>query len=320
MLTTRRILGAAGLVGLAAAGSSQSAQRTVTFAFAPPHGTTFLEITRIERETQSETGQPPERTVTEERGRYLIEKTEQGYLVSQTPVRPKDLVLSEDAQRIVPQLLSQMKLQYELDPSGRLLRVLGAESGLRMLTDAFGKDLKQLIVKSLGSNTMDEAAARMWNNRGLLAPFAGQTVVVGEERSTNGTVPLPIGGSVTGNVRIAVNGPNNHGGVACHTIGIRMSSEDKAIGVAIAKTVNDMFAGVLRILEADAATKTKVPRFRCASHSLSVEIERLVDARSGLPHGEKMKSVLEATVSMDGIEDRLPFRVSETRTSRFEYQ
>jgi len=180
--------------------------------------------------------------------------------------------------------------------------------------------MTRVVASAYGSTSLEEAAARAWNNRGLLGAFVGTTMPLDEEHSSTGPVPTPLGGSVEGDVSLLVRGPVPCGGTSCHTIVIRMTSKDDAIGVAIAKLMNDMFVGALRAFKADEATMAQVPKFRFASPGLSVDIERLVDARTGLPHGEKQKSVVDAVLTLEGLGERLPFRLTQTQTSRFEYE
>lgn len=296
----------------------QTSEKTVTFLFAPPHPTTFVETTRTEMEMQMP-GQAPQRQITDQQATYLIERLAQGYLVSVKPMRPKDLVMSQEAEQASLDLLSRMDLKYELDSTGQLVRVHGVESGLRLLTQALGKEMMQVLLSSLGSKSLDDMAAKQWNNRGLLGAFAGQTLAIGQARSVTRPVPLPIGGSVSGNVTIAVQGPVPCGGSTCHSIKVNMKSDDPRIGVAATGFLNNVMAGAMNALGADHATKAKLPTFGYSSPSLSVDTERLMEAETGLPHAETSQSIVDVTITIKGSAERASFRVVQKQTSHFRY-
>jgi hypothetical protein len=303
---------------LGASGLDQASEKTVTFGFAPPHRTTFVEVTRIEKELQIQPGQPPERQITEMRGSYLIDRMGSGYLVSMKPIRPKDIVLSDKAEQMAQDLLSRLDVQYELDSAGRLLKVHGVESGLRWMTDAMGKKLADAWIKSFGWNSLNQWAISQWNNRGLLGMFAGQTVPVGREQTMDGPIPLPIGGSVSGNVRMVVQGPIPCGGRTCYAVRIKMRSADPEVGLRITTMMNDLIAGALGAAGADEAAMARVPKVGYTTAELTVESERVMEAITGLPHSDTTESVLAAVLVVQ--KENAPFRIVEKQTSRFEYQ
>jgi len=143
---------------LTACVSDVFADGTITFSFRPPHGTTFIEKHRVERKIFFAANLGQETEITESQAEYSIKKANNKYLVSIKPIRPANLVVSDNISGVLNALVSNMNLSYELDSQGGLQRVQGVAAAMERMKGIMSEKLLDVIFDFMGQSgkTMNE--------------------------------------------------------------------------------------------------------------------------------------------------------------------
>ena len=320
-LLHRACRAAAALASLAALAPG-AAWPDTTIRFDPPTGTTFVESARFTRSSLQDGKSGPAQTVLGET-RYVIRRDAAGgYTVTTSPNNPPDLRADADTAAMLAGMVSAMELEWDLDERGHLVRVRGLQAALRQLEPV--KPLLDAVLAALSSQgtSLQAFAERGWRERGLLGVMTGWQVPAEDRTITRkATQQVPGIGPVACDMSIRFTpGPPCPGG-PCVKVEFRYESHDPAIGKGMATMLRQSMINVLKAMAPNGdLSGIDVPVFVFTGARLEDVDVRVIDARTGLPHGQQFKRTISGRARVEGDAKTSDFSTVETQDYRFTYE
>ena len=299
-----------------------ASSQELTFRFAPPDGTAFVETSRISREVYMGQDTLPAE-IKQGQTRYEIHRSGDGYLVRAEPVSPIDPRTATDAADLYRSILSQMNVAYILDADGKLVRTDGADEAMKAVRDNLPQELYDLAVTMLQGRTPSEILVADWNNRALLGAFVGQTVRADTTVVRTGPVAIPSGDVVEAETRIRHSRAADCGSGRCARSEVGYTSRSERLGDLMSGLLLRPLRQLLAIMdptgEQSGQIEGALAQFRISSAQVTMEATRVTDLITGLPYADETTSTLTAVMEVPGGE-RAAVKLVERRRSSFQYE
>lgn len=273
---------------------------SVTFRFAPPDGTTFVQTLVTTKTT--EIGSQKQTDATRSKVRLRFEKKPQGYILTGTPL---SMTLERNGQAVENPLLdvlSQTVITYRIDPQGNLVAVQGYGEFQDRLFKTLPPQAVQALSKVVNEEAMVAREKAEWAGR--IGDFSGNTLELGSSWTSASPFDLPSGEQIRFYTRTDVVGKERCGARDCVRIRFRYDTDASALGAVAQKMVREVAA-------AAGAPRDSTEAVKVGRMGLSGGGERLVDPATLLVHAE----TLERTITMEG-----GATVRETREYSFEFE
>jgi hypothetical protein len=264
---------------------------SVTFRFAPPDGTTFVQTLVTTKTT--EIGSQKQTDVTRSKVRLRFEKKPQGFLLTGTPL---SMTLERNGQAVENPLLdvlSQTVITYRIDPQGKLVAIQGYGDFQDRLFKALPPQAARALSKVVNEEGMVAREKAEWAGR--IGDFSGNTLELGASWTATSPFDLPSGEQIQFYTRTDLVGKEKCGARDCVRIRFRYDTDAAALGAVAGKVVQEV-----------AGAPVKVGKM-----GLSGSGERLVDPNTLLVHAE----TLERTITLEG-----GTTVREKREYSFEFE
>lgn len=166
---------------------------TVTFRFAPPDGTTYVETLVLTRTLEQDN--TVQRTDLQKgQARVRLDKTADGWTVTGTPI---SMSMESDGQPIRSPIVDALKgvvAIYRLDSRGNLLSIQGYEGLAEKVSQGLPPEEAQALAKALAPESILAREKVEWNAR--IGDYTGKTFELGSSWVTEAPLALPSGGQV----------------------------------------------------------------------------------------------------------------------------
>lgn len=264
---------------------------SVTFRFAPPDGTTFVQTLVTTKTT--EVGSQKQTDVTRSKVRLRFEKKPQGFLLTGTPL---SMTLERNGQTVenpVLDVLSQTAITYRIDPQGKLVAIQGYGDFQDRLFKALPPQAARALSKVVNEEGMVAREKAEWAGR--IGDFSGNTLELGASWTATSPFDLPSGEQIQFYTRTDLVGKEKCGARDCVRIRFRYDTDAAALGAVAGKVVQEVAGATVKV----------------GKMGLSGSGERLVDPDTLLVHAE----TLERTITLEG-----GTTVREKREYSFEFE
>lgn len=175
------------------AATSADAADTVTFRFAPPDGTTYVETLVLTRTLEA--GDTVQRTDLQKgQARVRLDKTADGWTMTGTPI---SMSMESDGQPIRSPIVDALKgvvAIYRLDSLGNLLSIQGYEGLAEKVSQGLPPEEAQALAKSFAPESILAREKVEWDAR--IGDYTGKTFELGSSWVTEAPLALPSGGEV----------------------------------------------------------------------------------------------------------------------------
>jgi hypothetical protein len=279
--------------------------QTVTFRFAPPDGTQYVETTTqtIAQQTGSN---PPLTETTTLKTRVKFRKTAGGYTMTCTPLLRKRVVNGKEQKSASDTIWAQLTLTYELDAAGTARTIHGYEAVPALVKAKYPPDVAAKLIAALNTKKLIAQQMAEWNQR--LGEYRGKAAKVGGGWTRQITSPLPSGLSAPMTVTAKFLGTVARDGVNCLRVALTQQGDPKAL----AKAMNTALRG--KLTPAQAA---KLPTV--TSLTVSGSGERLIDPATMLEHANTYTrtTVMRLTPATNG---HLTVTTTEKRATTYAYE
>jgi hypothetical protein len=218
---------------VAAGGEAKGAKGgSVSFTYAPPDGTKYLQTVETTRELATPDGK---RHVdrSESKVEVSIQKNARGYVIKTTPL---SMTMTRDGKPIDdPSLaiLDDTVVTYFVSPAGVLERVEGYEDVARRIREGYPPEVATAVERLLGPKTLAARAQAEW--KGRIGDFAGRTFPIGKPWDSGASFALPSGKSLEYFVRTEIVGKVPCPSDACVEVRFRYDSDPRALGELAAR-------------------------------------------------------------------------------------
>ncbi len=244
--------------------------QTVTFRFAPPDGTQYVEYTQQSITQQTGAGKAATET-TWLKTRVQFRKTAYGYLMTCTPLWRKRVVNGALQQSPSDVVWAQLVLTYDLDPAGTARTVHGYDAVPALVKAKFPAAVATKLLAGLNTTKIVEQQVAEWNQR--VSEFKGKTAQVGGGWTQQTSSPLPSGLTVPMTVHASFPAFATRDGVHC----MRVTLAQQGDPATLTKAMNSALRAHL-----PPAQASKLPTV--TSLAVSGTGERLIDPATMLEH------------------------------------
>ena len=298
----------AGIVAAAWIGltTSPGAAETISFRFAPPDGTNYVQTLVTVRERDLE-GMQKQVDRSEAQTAFSIKHDGAGYRIAATPMSLRLTRNDQVVQDPVSSLLQGMVVTYVIDRDGHLKELRGYETLAEKMQATLPPEIAKALAPLLNEKTLVARETAEYNGR--IGDFAGKEFTVGESTDSEVLYGLPNGKSLKYYMRTTVKGLEACPPGRCARIEVSYNSDASALG----KSVVDATAGLVKAAPGgDAALPTSV------SSKVSGSASRLIDPNTMLLYGEKLSRSVSMLLDVPG-KGEVPSHLSETREYTFSY-
>jgi hypothetical protein len=301
------------------AADAEQAQLT----FVAGDGLTFLETLRIDH-TVEEGQAPAKRTLFDSKGNYTIRKTDKGYSVYLKPVKPVDMVVSDDVAALAAGAI-MMNLRYDLDREWRLTGVAGVENSLAHIENILPPELRPLLtIMGVTPENMKQMVALDWKIRGLFqfAQMSGRTFPLNTSKDISEAMyPSALGTFFMAPGRLRATSPIACGKTRCFKIESTGASNDPALGHAFSQYLGMVVSGIASTYVPKEKASGQLPRMRVTDPSERVTLSRVVDPNTGLHHVYTQEHDLKAMFRFqdDTTASTTPVRIKVKREYTYQY-
>lgn len=207
----------------ARAGSPQE----VTFTFAPPDDTHFVQVVETSRELRSPGGTPRiDRTTA--RAKVRFRRTADGFTITTTPISMKMTRDGKPVSDPALEILDDTVVTYFVAPEGTLLRVEGYEDAARRVRERYPPEVAGAVERLLNPETLVARARAEWEGR--IGDFAGRRFAFDRPWDSAATFKLPGGQSLEYFIRTSVVGRAPCPSDSCVEVRFRYDSDPRALG------------------------------------------------------------------------------------------
>jgi hypothetical protein len=269
---------------MAGADAEEKGDESVSFTFAPPDGTTYVQTTETVRELASPDGK---RHVdrTESKAKVDIRRTPRGFVITTTPIA---MTMSRDGASIKDpalDILDDTAVKYVVSPRGQLERVEGFEDVARRIRESYPPEVAVAVERLLGPGTLAARVQAEW--KGRIGDFAGRSFPIGKAWDSGAAFTFPNGRHLDYFIRTEIVGRTPCTGGSCVEVRFRYDSDPRALGALSARVpdAGDGSGGEVRAtLAALAGAGTRVidPKTMLV---YSERIVRTMKVQTDLPDG-----------------------------------
>jgi hypothetical protein len=269
---------------------------TVTFRFAPPDGTTFVQ-TLVTTKTL-DAGAAGKRTdVQRSETRLRFDKAGDGWTLTATPI---SMTMTRDGQAVQNPVLDALKdlvVTYRLDAQGNIVAIQGFGNVQEKLIKALPPEAAQAVAKLVTEEAMVAKEKAEWAGR--ISDFTGESFELGSSWTSEVPFALPTGEEILYYTRTEIAEKARCGDRDCVRIRFRYDTDASAIGAKVGESMSEVSKGV------------GGPEVQIKKTTITGGGERLIDPATMLIHSE----TLERTMNMEGMGVS-----TEKREYTFEYQ
>lgn len=290
------------------------AEETVTFGFAPPEGTTFVETVTHTKSMQLGAGRK-ESSKSQGKARYLIGKAPWGYAVNVTPIMPPRERTDRDTSDMANAMLQALEITYDLDESGKILRARGAQESFERIEGLMPKELWEIAKMAMGASgkTMDQMAVEMWKSRELFVPLVGKTMETGVALEGEAPLATPTGVVVPTQITFEARILDSCERFCTH-LRVTQSYQDDAFGGQLASSLRALFFSVA-LAASDPATASaetdaflaEIPTMQMTDTQVRKTQERVFEAVTGLPLSIHDNTTMDGRFRVGDEVDRFVF-------------
>lgn len=269
---------------------------SVTFRFAPPDGTTFVQ-TLVTTKTL-DAGVTGKRTdVQRSETRLRFDKTGDGWTLTATPI---SMTMTRDGQAVQNPVLEAMLgsvITYRLDAQGNIVAIRGFGEVQERLLKALPPEAAQAVAKLVNEEAMVAKERAEWAGR--IGDFAGQSFELGSSWTSEAPFALPTGEEIQFYTRTEIAEKARCGDKDCVRIRFRYDTDASALGAKVGQSMNEI------------SKEAGGPEVQIKKMTITGGGERLIDPATMLIHSE----TLERTTNMEGMGVS-----TEKREYTFDYQ
>lgn len=295
------------VIGLCCAVSRADAE-TISFHFAPPDDTAYIQTLVTEREREIE-GMAKQVDRIETRTAYAIKRDGSDYIIAATPMSSQTTRDGQVVSDPIQNLFQGSPITFVVAADGKLKEVRGYDA----LTEKMQKSLPPEIAKALAPELNERmmVARETAEYNGRIGNFAGKDYTVGETIDEASTYQLPGGESLKYSLHTTVKGLEPCPPGKCARVEVTYDSDADAVGKAVLDTVNEVAKVV-------PGGNDKAPA-SIGGTKVAGTGSRLIDPKTMLIYAESLSRNIRMRLEVPG-KGKVPSQLSETRTYTFEYQ
>lgn len=291
---------------LASFPAPRAAAETVTFHFAPPDGTNYVQTLITVREKHLE-GVTDQTDRSEAKTAVSIKRSGDEYLIAATPLSNTMTRDGKAVQDPISALLHGLSITHVIDANGQVKEIRGYETLAERMSKGLPPEIVKALAPLLNEKTMVARETAEWNGR--IGEFAGKTITIGEPTDTEVPFRLPSGESLKYYMRTTVRGLEPCPAGMCARIEMTYNSDASQLGKAVGKTIVNLAA----------AAGKDLPDTKVTQSDVSGSASRLIDPKTMLLYGEKLARSVTMQMTVPG-KGKVPTRMSETREYSFDYR
>jgi hypothetical protein len=305
-----RYVGVLGLILVAATFGAQATgptgAETISFRFAPPDGTHFVQSMVTTREKSFEgIGRQVDRLESETE--ISLRRSGEGYVMTAKPISLKMTTDGRPAPDPVSEMLRGVVLTYRIDRDGQIQGIDGYGGLVERARQSFPPQVAEALAPLLSEQALVARETAEWNGR--IGDFAGNDFAIGDSVDAEVPFTLPNGDALVYLMRISFPRLEDCAAGSCVRVEQRYDSEADAVGKAVSETA------------ADLASKTGADSLAATASGsrISGSASRLIDPRTMLIYGEVVTRTISMTMDVPG-QGPVPTTLKEERSYSFAYR
>ncbi len=277
---------------------------SITFSFAPPDGTTYIQklTTTREKQTGSAAAQHDESVSTT---RISIKKTPEGWDII---AKPETAVMKRNGAVVhgpMIAILSEITVVYKLGHDGVLKDLEGYEEVEKAIKSQFPPGFAKKIAPLLNSDVLKKREMAEWTGR--VDFFLGKTVVPGDEWEYEAPFSLPNGLSVNYNVKTRFGDLQPCGNARCIKIEQEFKSDDASLPDAAHQLIKSA-------AEESGKSATTIKK---TGSSIKGRVMRLIEPATMLIHEEVVERTIHMKIQTPG--GATPVKITRKRNYTYKY-
>jgi hypothetical protein len=283
-----RYVGVLGLILVAATFGAQATgptgAETISFRFAPPDGTHFVQSMVTTREKSFEgIGRQVDRLESETE--ISLRRSGEGYVMTAKPISLKMTTDGRPAPDPVSEMLRGVVLTYRIDRDGQIQGIDGYGGLVERARQSFPPQVAEALAPLLSEQALVARETAEWNGR--IGDFAGNDFAIGDSVDAEVPFTLPNGDALVYLMRISF-----------------PRLEDCAAGSCVR---------VEQRYDSDSLAAT------ASGSRISGSASRLIDPRTMLIYGEVVTRTISMTMDVPG-QGPVPTTLKEERSYSFAYR